>query len=208
MANIYCLSFVEDPPSAAVAKKLVNSRNAQKADQLIFREGFPNITGGYGEIKNKCSALLNMARSGYHTFILTDLDRAECAVTLIRDWFSIPTDTPIKLPKECIFRIAVREVEAWLLADLASWSRYIGIPSSNFSETPDDLDDPKQHLLNVVRRKGTKNIHRDMLPVDNAHIGPRYNEVLCNFVEKKWLPDRAAANSPSLARAFNSLLKL
>jgi hypothetical protein len=73
---------------------------------------------------------------------------------------------------------------------------------------PDQLDNPKDHLLNIIRRKGMKKIHREMLPKGSAHIGPRYNEVLCDFVESAWTPERAAEKSPSLDRALKALMKV
>ncbi len=39
-----------------------------------------------------------------------------------------------------------------------------------------------------------------------AHIGSMYNEVLCEFVETIWEPERAAKNSPSLTRAFKAIM--
>jgi len=206
MTDVYCFSFVEDAPSAAVVRKLVTARNAQLDHRLVFRSGFPAIMGGYGAIKSKCKAFLNMARAGSHTLIMTDLDTAECACALIRDWFAIPQGDALELPSQCIFRVAVREVESWILADHAAWADYIGISAANFSTHPDQLEDPKEHLLNVIRRKGKKKIHREMLPQGAAHIGPRYNEVLCDFVNNAWVPERAAEKSPSLARALKALM--
>jgi hypothetical protein len=81
MGDIYCYAYVEDAPSAAVARKLVAARNAHSDYLLVFRAGFPAVTRGYGAIKSKCKAFLNMARAGSHTFILTDLDTAECGYT-------------------------------------------------------------------------------------------------------------------------------
>ena len=208
MVDVYCFSYVEDAPGAAVARKLVATRNAQLEHRLVFRSGFPAITGGYGAIKSKCEAFLNMARAGIHTLILTDLDTAECACALIRDWFAIPQNDALDLPSPCIFRVAIREVEAWIIADHAAWAEYIGIPAANFLREPDQLDDPKGHLLNIIRRKGTKKFHREMLPQRAAHIGPRYNEVLCDFVESLWEPERAAIRSPSLDRALKALMKV
>ena len=102
MTDVYCFAYVEDPPSAAVAHKLVATRNAQLNHRLVFRNGFPAVMRGYGNIKSKCEAFLNMARAGIHTFILTDLDTAECACALIRDWFAIPQGDPVTLPSQCI----------------------------------------------------------------------------------------------------------
>ena len=159
-------------------------------------------------IKNKCASFLGMARGDIHTLSITDLDTGICAGELIRDWFGIPVREPISLPKEVVFRVAVREIESWIIADLAAWAQYIGIPLANFSTSPDTLPDPKQHLLNVLRNKGRRKLHREMLPSGTAHIGPRYNDVLCDFISTTWSAARAAANSPSLKRAIDALHNL
>ncbi len=208
MEAVYCYSYVEDAPSAAVARKLVAARNAELEHPLVFMDGFPAVTGGYGAIKNKCKAFLEMARVGIHVFILTDLDAAECAGSLLRSWFAIPNNNDIVLPLHCIFRIAVREVESWIIADREAWAEFIGIPMANFSTHPDELDNPKEHIFNVIRRKGRKRMHREMLPQGAAHIGPRYNEVLCEFVDSSWQPERAAKNSPSLDRCLKALMRI
>lgn len=205
MADVYCFSYVEDLPSASVVRKLVASRNAQLDHNIVFRNGFPAIMGGFGAIKSKCNAFLNMARGGIYTLVLTDLDTAECACSLIRDWFDIPKSDSVTLPSQCIFRVAVREVESWILADRAAWAEYIGIPEVNFSMEPDQLDNPKEYLLNVIRRKGNRKICREMLPQGAAHIGPKYNDLLCDFVDNLWVPERASKRSPSLKRTIKSL---
>ncbi len=203
MATIYCYSFVEDEPSAAVVRRLVSTRNAQAKNQLIFHPGFPAIMNGCSEIRKKCHSFIKMAKAGLYTLTLTDLDSAACAGELIRTWFQIPK---IALPKEVIFRVAVREIESWILADHIALSRYIQIAAANFSSDPDTLKDPKQHLLGIVRKKGKRKIHKEMLPEGSASIGPRYNEVLCDFVRTTWCPNRAARRSPSLDRAIKALL--
>lgn len=208
MEDVYCFSYVEDAPSAAVARKLVDARNKIREHSIVFRNGFPSIMGGYGAIQRNCEAFLNMAKQGIHSFILTDLDNDESACSLIRRWFSIPENVDVILPPQCIFRVAVREVESWIMADHEAWSSFIGIPVANFSTQPDQLDDPKRYLLNVIRRKGRKKIHREMLPQGANRIGPRYNEILCDFVESSWEPERAAKRSPSLDRAMNALMMI
>ncbi len=149
-----------------------------------------------------------MAKTGIYTFIITDLDNRRCAGMMIREWFSIPSPQPISLPMELLFRIAVREVESWILADRKAWAKYIKIPVDNWPRTPDQLADPKQYLLNVIRSKGRKKAHKEMLPLGTAHIGPRYNEILSEFIASQWSPPRAAALSPSLKRSIDALCRI
>ena len=208
MADIYCYCYVEDQPSADVAKKLVEYRNANHEHMFLFRDGFPLVKHGFGDIKNMIPSFLNMSRSGIYTFIITDLDSRVCVGRLIRDWFGIANDKTNLIPKELVFRVAVREIESWILADRKEWADFIDIPERNFQEFPDDLEDPKRFLLNVLRKKGKKKFHKEMLPRGDAHIGPRYNEILCDFIKNRWSPSRAADNSPSLKRALDALGKI
>ncbi|MCY2929083.1 MAG: hypothetical protein NTV86_06235 [Planctomycetota bacterium] len=191
-----------------MVKKLVAEGNTARAEKILFAEGFPEVTHGCSAIKDKCPAFANMAKAGVATLCITDLDRRPCASGLIRDWFGIPSSSPIVLPPEVVFRVAVREVESWIMADREEWAKYIQIPKASFVVAPDSLLDPKQHLFSVIGRKGRKSFHKEMLPRGTAHVGPRYNEIICEFVAEKWSPQRAAERSPSLLRAINALKKL
>jgi len=209
MTDIHCFSFVEDEPSKEVLRKLVARRNESCRRQLIFQEGHPYVTGGFARIREKVPAFLDMAKAGLFTLTLTDLDKIECAPSLIRDWFSVSPRSPIDLPAEIMFRVAVREVEAWLLADRCALAQFLGIPKRNFPDTPEDLYDPKSHLLDVIRRKGRKKWHREMLPLSpTASIGPEYNRKLVEFVKTRWNPITAACTSRSLSRTIDALWRL
>ena len=117
MEEIYCYSYVEDLPSKEVAKKLVTERNSGLSNKLRFLPGFPAITSGYGLLQKKCTAFTEMAKGGLRVFSITDLDTRPCAGGLIRDWFHIPAKQSIALPKGLVFRVAIREVESWIMAD-------------------------------------------------------------------------------------------
>lgn len=205
MPEVYCYSWVEDAPSASVLRKLVAVRNSRHDVQLRFRDGFPAIMHGNGRLKAKCPSFVQLALHDSYSLVLTDLDDEACVVTMIRKWFGMHEDVPLALPRQCLFRVAIREVEAWLLADRAAWAEYTHIPAANFSSKPDELDDPKSHILNIVRRKGSRKLQQIMLPESHARIGPGYNDFLCDFVDNLWVPDRAARNSPSLSRTIQAL---
>ena len=209
MTDIHCFSFVEDEPSKEVLGKLVAQRNESCHRQLLVQEGHPQITGGFTRIKERVPTFLNMAKAGLFTLTLTDLDTVDCAPSLIRDWFSIPSGDTLNLPSEVVFRVAVREVEAWLLADRRALAQFLGIPEANFSNAPEDLPDPKTYLLNVIRRKGRKKWQRRMLPQSpTASIGPEYNRRLSEFIRTRWDPLRAAHISRSLERTIEALRRL
>ncbi|MBX3177009.1 MAG: hypothetical protein KF886_06605 [Candidatus Hydrogenedentes bacterium] len=139
---------------------------------------------------------------------MTDLDTWPCAPSLISSWFGSSPDGSPGLPKGLCFRIAVREIESWIMADRHAWAAYIEIAATNFPTRPDELPDPKQFLINVIRAKGKKKMHADMLPRGSGHVGPLYNDVLCRFIQSTWSANRASRFSPSLMRAINALHRI
>ena len=205
LADLLFYAFVEDIPSEKAAIKLFNKVNETREQKLIFNPGFPTITRGNQKLREKCPAFLNMARPGTNIFALTDLDRIECAPALIRDWFGIQSDKEILLPTEICFRVAVREVESWILADRIALADFFRISDINFHQSPDNLEDPKEHLLNVIRRRTRRRIYRDMLTTEYSHVGPTYNEVLAEFITVNWDPHRASENSASLEKTIRAL---
>ncbi len=208
MDAIFLRSFVEDRPSREVLLKLVERHNRTGCRPVAFYPGFPAIENGFGNIKAKCSAFLNMAAGGQHTLILTDLDRAECPAALIRDWFFSGRNDAPALPKQVIFRVAVREVEAWLMADREGFAKFLGISPANFNAAPETLADPKKFLLDVIGRKTGKKWTWDMLPTGRARIGSGYNAGLCAFIRNHWSIDRACSKAPSLQRAVDALARV
>lgn len=210
MSDIYCEAFVEDQLSKAVLEKLVEYRNAACQTPLKFMPGCPRNMHGCSKIQRRVPAMKNMVENAnIPVVVLTDLDRRECAPTLIRDWFELPTDRDIRLPSRLVFRVAVVETESWLLADLTALASFLKIAKANFTSSPDALEDPKQYLLNIIRSKGRKSWHKHMLPqVPSDSIGPTYNEKLCVFVRDHWKPKRASKHSPSLEKTIQALSNL
>lgn len=209
MPDIQCYAFAEDELSCAILRSLIKYQNQQNTsgNVLCLNDGFPENKRGCGNLKKLIPAVTNMAKSGICTMILTDLDNANCTPQLIREWFGMP-DTYPRIPSEIIFRVAEREIESWLLADRAQLASFLGIASANFASNPDSIPNPKQHLLNVLRSKGRRKIHKDMLPGKNAHVGPMYNPVLSEFVNSFWDPERASKHSQSSSRSLTALQRV
>ncbi|MGK2872392.1 MAG: hypothetical protein ACSLFL_09070 [Alphaproteobacteria bacterium] len=196
MTEIYLAT--EDELSEAVAERLVMDSN--KKLRVAVRMG----KRGNGYLKRKLPELMRVANS-FPVLMLTDLDRIECPPALIAEWSS---GRP--LPREMLFRVAVREVEAWLLADREAFAAFVGAPPNKIPLNPDSLDDPKQTLLGFVRRYGRREIKADILPKSGSRctVGLGYNQRLSRFVTELWEPERAATCSDSLARAFERLRNL
>lgn len=154
---------------------------------------------GFGYIKTNINGF-NQAAIATPFFVLTDLDNYKCPMELITDWLVNP-------PKpNFIFRIAVREVEAWLLADRIGYSNFTGVSLANFPLNPEQEADPKQTLINITRKSRKRYLKEDIVPINqNAQIGPNYNERLMEYVAENWDLGRAMENSESLRRACRCL---
>ena len=157
--------------------------------------------GGFGYLKKNIKGW-NQAAKGCAFFVLTDLDNFPCAPTLIQEWL------PLKKHSNLIFRVAVKEIEAWILADIEGFSKFTGVPKANFKEDVEGIADPKVELLRIIRRSRKRYLKEDILPIDQfAKIGPNYNDRLCEFIIKDWDIERAIERSDSLKRTLKSLLQ-
>jgi hypothetical protein len=155
---------------------------------------------GYGFLKKNISGF-NKASKGMPYLILTDLDYRVCAPTLIKEWLP-ETKNP-----NLIFRIAVREVESWVLADRSGFAKFLGISQKKVPVKPDELPDPKAHLINLARASRKRAIQEDIVPKQGstAKQGPAYNERLVSFVKATWNPSTARQFSPSLERTLKAI---
>jgi len=182
----------EDQISEYIMTKL-----AEKVGKYFVANSYSE--GGFGYIKKNISGF-NEASKGSPFFVLTDLDTVNCAPTLITNWLHEP------MHPNLIFRIAVREVEAWLLADIEGFSKYTGISKANFNNNPEEIADPKAELIRLIRRCRKRIIREDILPKNEfASIGPNYNGRLGEFVLKHWSISRAMRRSESLKRTMRHL---
>ncbi len=132
-------------------------------------------------------------------FVLCDLDDAACAPTFIsgldlarRDWVCL--------------RVAVREIESWLLAD-PTFADFIAVDPGLIPPLPDELEQPKRAVVAIARESMNDNVRRSIVPSPGSKnvIGRRYNPTLIDFVKHHWQPERAAERSDSLSRCLNAL---
>lgn len=193
MTELYLAT--EDPLSEAVADRLV--LESGPGLQVAVRMG----RQGNGYLRKKLPELIRLAQK-IPVFLLTDLDRCECPIALINSW-----DNRGNLPAMMLFRVAVRETEAWILADGVGLSEFSGIPQSKIPSSPETLDDPKRELINLISRYGKKSIKQKILPAEGAmaKVSSSYNSTLSAFVKETWDPARAATRADSLARARTRL---
>lgn len=194
MIAYYC---VEDALSRAVVVRLLK----QLLGDVYLTELQPN-QGGFGSMRNKFGNYCKLA-ARHRVFILTDLDRADCPPSLRAAWMN---DARLidPLPEKMSFNIAVTEVEAWLIADRDNLSEFLGVPRRALPENT-EIADPKEHLLNCVRRHGNREAKSQLLPRGTAKIGLGYNMHLSTFATERWDFEAASTRSVSLRRAVTRM---
>lgn len=188
---MHIMLATEDELSEVVGQRLVS----ETAGHLQVCQTFRGR--GFGYLKSNMQKFLEISR---HTplVLLTDLDRAECAPSLMKDWLGGRERYP-----HFLFRVAVRETESWLLADREAVADFLGVSIGRLPTAPDTLQDPKAELLKLVRSSKKRGLKSDLLPAagSTARIGLGYNAVLGAFVRTQWSCERAVCHSPSLAKA-------
>ena len=195
MSDIPINLVFEDALSEAVLKQML------KQSQRPFSVGQCLNQRGYGKIKKIISGL-NYGAKGMPYLVLTDLDNAECPLVIISEWLTQPKHPNL------LFRIAVKEVEAWLLAHREAFAKFLGISVDLIPGDADRIPDPKQLLITLARRSRKRKLRDAIVPDPNstATIGKDYNGQLIQFVNKSWQVASAQTNSPSLERAMNALM--
>lgn len=185
---------VEDELSEAVVRRLV---------EHVDRDYTVGTTYGHrgnGYLRKNMSGWNNAAR-GIPFIVITDLDRYACPPELRRDW------AQRGLHPNVIFQVAVREVEAWVLADRAAFSRFLAIPENRIPLVPEAEMDPKATLIAAARRSRNRSVRERLTPRQGstARQGPDYNACLTEFVTKHWNVRTAASAAQSLARMITKL---
>jgi hypothetical protein len=161
---------------------------------------------GKAYLLNNLRGFNNSARFR-HWLVLVDLDDdGQCAPEVLAIWLPIPA----RLMR---LRIAVHEVEAWLLADRERLASYLGISLNTLPEDPDRVPDPKQTLVNLARGSRRKAIREDIVPLEGSGqmVGPAYTTRMIEFIqniERGWRPAVAAELSESLRKCISAVNEL
>ena len=176
------------------------------ARKLLCEAGYDNseirCTGkrGFGALQAKLGDLVAASRR-FLVLLLVDLDLRACAPALVSSWLG-----KREVPRTFLFRVAVREIEAWLLADREAFAEFIGVPESRIERNTEEIADPKRKLLDLARR-GKRRIRAGLIPSPGAAAsqGDQYNELLCEFVDSGWSSERAANHNASLRKTITAL---
>jgi hypothetical protein len=112
---------------------------------------------------------------------------------LIRDWLSE------LLPPNLLFRVAVREVEAWLLGDRTNLARFLRVSPALIPTGPEALGDPKTALIALAAKSRRTDIRDPIVPNkgSTARQGRDYNGCLTEFVRGDWDIDSSSGECPA-----------
>lgn len=146
----------------------------------------------------------NQAASHNWWVVLVDLNNeAECAPQLKAAWVSQPSE-------QLIFRVAVRSVEAWLLADRDSIAKFLAVPLQRVPTDPEGLPNPKQTIIELAKGSRKREILDDIVPrpAGGRSEGAAYASRMIEFAENYWRPDIAAQASDSLQRCIKRLKEI
>jgi hypothetical protein len=187
----------EDELSEAVALRLLREFPTLHIGTVVRRNG-----NGYlrARMRNFCEIAHRSP-----VLVVTDLDTNECPAALVSNWLG-----RLSRPATLLLRVAVREIESWLLADHAAMATLLGPRAvRRLPELPDAVRDPKETLL-VLARRAARDVRLDLCAERGAiaRQGLGYNARLCQLVTTEWRPERAEQRSPSLRRAMLRLHEL
>lgn len=157
-------------------------------------------TKGVTYLKKNLARYTQIARL-HPVLCLADTD-GKCALRMRQQWL------PGGFPDRFHLRLAVPEIESWVMADRNALANFLVISEATIPERLDELHDPKQVILNLAARSRRKNIRQEVVSKSGNKPGIGYNAHLREFLSQYWRPHIAGENSPSLARAIRRLTEL
>lgn len=145
-------------------------------------------------------AAYNQAARYSSWLVMRDLDNdARCAPELSSSLLHRPS-------KGMLFRIAVRSVESWLIADALALASFLRVRVAAIPTKPDSLGRPKRALVDIARKSKSRLIRDEMVPPPgHGEVGPGYSLRIIEFVGSHWSPARASSSSDSLARCIRAI---
>lgn len=188
--------FVEDVLLEEIGRRILRELNPNAhVDAVMGKQGFDHFTKRVPEIRRSAR--------GIKFLILLDADclKESCPANFIFDYFEA-----IK-PANVYVRFAVLEAENWLVADRAGLADFLRVPLNRISNSNDELQNAKEHIVHVARNSRSRDIKLDIAPARNhsSTVGPAYNARLSEFVRDHWNLDEARQNSDSLHRACSEI---
>lgn len=181
-------------------------------DEAVLRRICREVEVQLGTVYGKSGkSFLRKRMSGYNQaashswwIVLVDLNNeAECAPQMKGNWVPQPSE-------KLLFCVAVRSVEAWLLADRESFADYLAVSPTRVPSRPEELPHPKQIIVELAKSSRRREIREDIVPrvTSGRDEGAAYASRMIEFVEYYWRPAVAATASESLRRCIQRLSRI
>ena len=195
---------VEDDLSDAVVRRLLG--HARRGFEVCGRYPLSPLgyrkpqLSGHGYLKANVQAFNKAAAETPH-LLLTDLDVAACAPELIQEWIGAP------LHPNFVLRVAVREVEAWLLADVNNMADFLSLTPRDLPVNIEAVAEPKEEIVRLASTSPDREIRDNLAPRpgSTATTGRLFTRSLVGYVRDRGDVDAAAAKADSLGRALKAL---
>lgn len=185
----------EDQVTLAIARRIV-AQVAEDNDVVTI------CSGGRSKLQARMPELIRSSMGGLKVVVCADLDMDPCLVRTRDQWL------PNGVPPSMAISFAVREADAWLLAD-PGICRFLrstaGVP-----DDPESIQDPKAALLSIARRSSSRDIREAMVHPNGslARVGPGYNATLTEFALRGWQLEESILRSRSLRRFHDRIREL
>lgn len=159
---------------------------------------------GSGYIARKVQSFNQTARSIYYLTLIDFMDtHLLCPAEVVARW------VPHRQPK-MLFRVVVRELESWLLADRNNLAIFLNVGVNRIPNNPEKVSDPKREVINLARRSRSKRIYSALVPEigSTATVGKLYDSEMRIFINKQWDVQSARNNAQSLDKCLRALESL
>jgi hypothetical protein len=198
---------VEVPPITVAVEGII--------DEIVVRRVLDHVNlphGTFYGLRGRQDLLArlrnyNVAAERNPWFVLVDLDqKPDCAPLLVE------TVLPSPAQGMC-FRVAVRAVEAWLLADSEHVAQFLSVRETQVPNDPDAELNPKVSLVNLARQSTKRVVKEAIVPREGSGglVAPDYTRMIREFVtvsDHRWRPEVAMQHSDSLRRCVVALQTL
>jgi hypothetical protein len=156
---------------------------------------------GCGYIQKKIQGFNRSARSTCYLTLVDLMDTEfSCPPDVLAGW--VP-----HLDPNMLFRVVVRELESWLLADRQNIADFLSVSLIRIPENPEEIRDPKRELVDIARRSRNPRVRRSLVPDfgSTAQVGKLYVSEMNTFINTQWDPQIARRMAPSLDSCLSKL---
>lgn len=197
---------VEDRLSDTVARRLI-------ADYAPGLQVFETMgLKGNNYLRQNLRQLNQIASNLRPALVFTDLDRSlSCPPALIHHWTEGIRRSPDLRSPDLLIRVAVLEIEAWLLADRHNAADWLSVAIRRIPTNPENIPNPKRLLIELAGRSRKRELRAALVPrrgIGTDQIGPDYNQAVGDFAVNHWNPEIARQYATSLNRAIIRIAEL